>query len=346
MSPRSLLPLALCLTLACGCKFDPDIDLSGDWDWVSDFRDASAYPEGWGTNRSLDHALPVGARLDVKLTEHNTALDGGLVAHSSDSAILEVVELGGEVVSLRALREGSATVRFDTEVGGQEEVHTLRVEPVVHAEVFPFMMGFMGAMDVAPSQVESEGLALRPGAIVTFGLLMDDAEERSMSGHDFLTWSWDGGLFTEEPVYDWVNTIALRASGEEGITTIATDLGANLELRTISEDVVPELRLYDALEDTLEIDAIEGDAATGIYGLGHFDEDDRWVVPGEDEVPRITVLEGPEDLVLSWTYEDSLYGFSMVTCPGEGLIEIAHAGATLEVPVNLGYGPETSSACD
>ncbi len=346
MSPHSLLPLALCLALAGGCSFDPDITWGEDWDLFSDYFDPSAYPETRLGERGLSHAIPVGARLDVALRDHNPALDGGLLAYSTDSSVIEVQEQGGSTLGLRAVGEGEVTLHFDTESGGQGEDRVLRVEPIDRSEIVGIQAGWLGVVPVAPGSVESEGLALRPGAIVTFGFAMFDAEADEMSGYDFVQWSWDGALFTEEPAYTWVNTIELRASGQDAITTIETDHGAALELRTLDEATTPELRLYDAMADVVEISALSGDAGPGVYGLGHFDQDERWVVPGADEQPGITVLEGPEELVLEWEYWPGEHGITMTTCPGEGLIEITHVGATLEVPVSLGRGPETPSACD
>jgi hypothetical protein len=346
MSPRSLFALALACSVIGGCKFHPDIDWEGTFDFTYDFYDPTEYPESRMGDRNLNHSIPVGARLDVAMREHNTELDGGLIAHSGDTTIIVVEEEGDTIVGLRAVGEGEVTVRFDTESGGQAEERVLRVEPIDHGEVVGIQQGWLGTVGVIPDRVESAGLALRPGAIVTFGFAMFDDEDDEMSGYDFVEWSWDGALFTDEPAYDWVNSIELRASGTDALTTVETDHGAALELRTLDETTTPELRFYDANGSLMQIDEITGDASPGVYGLGHFDEDDRWVVPSADEQPTITVLEGPEDLILEWEYWPGDYGITMTTCPGEGVIEIAHVGTTIEVPVNLGHGPDTWSACD
>jgi hypothetical protein len=347
MSPRSLTILAIVISTA-GCHFDPDIDWEGGFAYHGSWWDPHEYPVDNNLGaRNLQHPVPVGARLDAVLDEHDLGADGVLIASSHDSDIVEVEEQGGEIIGLRALAEGEAEILLDSEYGDNAKLITLRVEAPTHRELVPVREYFLGPTAVLPTQVETTGLALRPGAAVSIGLGMWDAEGQELSGHDFLDWSWDATLLGETSGPDWVNTLHLRAQGPEGISAVTAD-DLSYELRTLGRDDVPELRLYgvdEGLNPTGTIDSIEGEAGWLTLGLGAFDEDERWVVAAEDELLEITVLEGPADLVRSWDHSLALHGFSLVGCPGEGLVEISYAGASRQMPITLIEGPSTPGSC-
>ncbi len=349
MSLRSLLPLALVLPLS-GCLFGGHFDLDlGDFDFVADFYDPMAYPDDGAGRRSLGHAIPMGARLDAVLDDYDASWDGGLIAETADSDVITVEHDGGETISLRAVSEGEVEVRLAATDSDEVETKILRVEPIAHSEVLAFQQGLFGTEPVAPSQVEVQGLALMADATVTIGTVMEDAEGRSMSGWDFIEWSYDGSLLTERDQQDWVNTIALGGAGIEGVTEVGNDLGDTMELRTLDAGFEPELRLYEMVDsdinDIRELDRLEVEAGVIMLGLGDFDDGERWVIPPDGADLDIRIIEGPEDLVLSWDYEPLLRGFALGACVGEGIIAIDFAGGTLEVPVTFTSGSEGQAGC-
>lgn len=350
MSPRQVLALTLALS-SSACIWDPDFDIDweGSWEISATWRDTATYPvDNVLGQRNLMHAIAPGALLQAAPDDHDPLHDGGLVAESSNPGVLMVEQEGDDVIGLRAVAEGEATVVLDAQNGGFERSYTFVVESPASSALVAVRDGWIGPVPTRPDEVHTAGLALRPGATTTLGLEMVDAEGEYLSGHDFLTWTWDDSLLSEESSGDWVNALTLRAAGEPGFATVSADV-LDYEIRTLGEDESPELRLYevdDGLEPVGTIESIEAEAGILLIGLGAFDEDERWVLAGTGEELDIEVLEGPEELVQAWDHDLSLHGFSLTACPGEGVIALSYAGATREIEVLFEDGAETPAACD
>jgi hypothetical protein len=343
MTARSSL-LLLC-ALGAGCNIDLDWDPDFDFDLFADYYDAMTYPDDGLGYRSLDHAVPPGAVLQVELDEFEPEIHEGIGASSSDETTIRVEDQGTWLVTLRALSAGQAEVTFFSTYGDADETHTLRVEPVAEVELVAFRDGYIGAIDEVLRDQESAGLALRPGAAVTVGLLAYDREGETMSGADFFEWSYDEALLEAEPVEDFANSVRLRAVDGAGSTTVTADLGGELALHLLSEDIEPEVRLYEYDDTYLEIDAIEEDAGHLLLNIGAWDPEGRWVIPGEDDELTVTVLEGPEDLVGNAFYDPGLHAIFADGCPGSGVVEFAYAGGAVQIPVDIEEGPHSPDSC-
>jgi hypothetical protein len=322
-----LSPIALIAACALpGCDiYAGDID---GQDGVLSFYEPREYPADSGSSvLGFERPIALGARADVWVLGPGL---GTLEAAEIDAPEVVSVFFNSYPIELRAQSEGTTTLRV-TASNGSDSLPLSVVGPAgAHVWVLstPPLFG-------KPDGYYGDGYALRPGATLRVA-----AEPRAgttaLLGFDLFEWSIDPELLAHEADARIVNTRRIEALGQSGIARIATQLGGDLEIATLSAEDMPALKLYSFASDLNnppEITEIAPNDVDGFVLVGN-DAAGRYVQPStQDHLTFAAAITDGSVVLLDAELSDRYV--SLRACAGVGTLQISYIGAERSVPIEV-----------
>lgn len=259
-----------------------------------------------------------------------------------DVLAIDTYDAATTTATLRGVAAGTSEYRATDAAGWKDRIR-IEVAEVAGADVrWGLGTGSLSALVGGGILAVTDPVALRPGAVVDVRTVPLDAQGRRLVGEGLITWTSMGEVALDI-LADPRLTRLQATHTTESLASLVPSVGTPFEVHLVDDSTPVSVRLYDG-DLTDPASYTEADPATHVVPLYRdipwpvlvavVDDAGRLVWPGEDEMPEVEVLEGPEGLV---TAEAGFEGAPLLRGgePGVGKVRLTWAGTAIELFVRV-----------